>query len=106
MGATKFQATLASYGIEASMEFADSIVQAYRAKNKRIKNYWYKLEEAAVKAVQTGKAQKAGPYVFHTSKDFLHIHMPCVEISRTTSPSYALSLWATGSLPRCGSDHG
>ena len=51
MGATKFQATLAAYGVEVSEAFAMRAVETYRDTFKNIVRHWYSTERDAVNAV-------------------------------------------------------
>lgn len=77
LGGTKFRMMLANYGVDASEEFCNTVIEAYRAKNKKIKSLWYATEKAAVNAVRTGQPHRTGPYVFHRKGDWLHARMPC-----------------------------
>ena len=51
MGASKFQATCASYGQEISLELAEMAVQTYRRVFSKVKSLWYALEDAAKNAI-------------------------------------------------------
>lgn len=77
LGASTFQLILQTHGVEASAAFCESVISAYRNKNKKIKSFWYATEKAAVQAVQTGQPKKVGPYTFHINGDWLHCRMPC-----------------------------
>jgi len=77
MGGSKFQILLETYGVNAEIEFCNAVISAYRKKNKNIVSYWYETEKAAVKAVKTGGAHKAGPFIFHLRDNWLHARMPC-----------------------------
>lgn len=76
LGAVGFQGSLASFGVEAELPFCQAVVDAYRAKNKRIKSFWYKIGNAAIQAVETGKPHKAGPFIFHTKGSWLFLRLP------------------------------
>ena len=76
MGAAKFQASLeGTYGVVVSVDFCQTIVDAYRAKNKMIKAFWYKVERAAVNAVR-GVPSVAGPYQFYVKDKWLRAVLP------------------------------
>lgn len=77
LGARGFQGSLANFGVEADLPFCQSVVDAYRAKNRRIKSFWYKIGNAAISAVESGKPHKAGPFIFHTKGDWLLLRLPC-----------------------------
>lgn len=76
MSGGKFWATLESYGIEATPEFAVEVVAAYRASNKRIKSFWYDVQGAAIKAVKAGGRHRAGPFVFFCEGGWLKCRLP------------------------------
>jgi DNA polymerase len=61
MGATKFQATLAGYGVEVSEAFALRAVETYRDTFKNIVRLWYSTERDAVNAV--GKWRREDGYL-------------------------------------------
>lgn len=52
------------------------IVRLWRAKSPRIVSMWYALEEAAVKAVRTGKPQATHGITFYTRGGFLFCRLP------------------------------
>jgi DNA polymerase len=78
MGAKKFQATLAEkYGIFIELEFAQKIVDTYRAKFWRIKKMWWDQEAAAIAAVRTpGRVLKCGRVQWACFDGFLHCKLP------------------------------
>lgn len=51
-GIGAFQSMAANYGVKVSDSEADEIKYAWRDAHPMIKNYWYALEDAAVKAVE------------------------------------------------------
>ncbi len=58
MGASKFVESCALAGVEVSEEFAQKVVDAYRAKFWRVKQLWTDMNEAAIRAVHSkGRAQ-------------------------------------------------
>ncbi len=52
MGAEKFQATCATFGIVISIELAQMAVNAYREANQQIKDFWWTMERQAMEAVR------------------------------------------------------
>ncbi|ATS92189.1 DNA polymerase [Stenotrophomonas phage DLP4] len=78
MGAKKFRATLAEkYGIFIEEEFAQKIVDAYRAKFWRVKKMWWDQEAAAIAAVRTpGRIVKCGRVQWCCFDGFLHCKLP------------------------------
>ncbi|UTC28003.1 DNA polymerase I [Stenotrophomonas phage A1432] len=78
MGATKFRNTLAEkYGIFIEQEFAQKIVDAYRAKFWRVKKMWWDQEAAAIAAVRTpGRFVKCGRVIWACFDGFLHCKLP------------------------------
>lgn len=76
MGAVKFLATCAMFGIEITEEFAKQVVDAYREKYWRVKQLWADQEAAAIKAVTTGKRVFAGKVVWFTEGRFLYCQLP------------------------------
>ena len=56
--------------------FAQKIVEAYREKFWRVKNMWWEQQEAAIKAVQTKRPQKAGRIRWYVDNGFLFCKLP------------------------------
>jgi DNA polymerase len=54
MGASKFQATCAKFGIEIDEGLASEVVELYRAKHPKIKAMWYEQEQTAIDAMHAG----------------------------------------------------
>jgi DNA polymerase bacteriophage-type len=52
MGANKFVLTCEKQGMIISFEEAEKAIKSYRSIYKRISNFWYEIERAAVKAVK------------------------------------------------------
>lgn len=52
MGHEKFVATAKTYGLTLTLEFAKSVVQAWRGANDKIVSFWYDLERACVAALE------------------------------------------------------
>lgn len=78
MGWRKFQQTcLEKAGIVISDELAQATVDAYRAKNARIKAMWYDTEKAAIRAVQNpGMRFTAAKVTWGMQGDFLYAKPP------------------------------
>lgn len=60
MGASKFLDTCAKFGIVITMELAEQVVAAYRAKYWRVKQLWYDQEAAAIAAVESRSPVQCG----------------------------------------------
>lgn len=75
---TKFeQMVKAQTGIEISPEFSCKAITTYRTKYERIKNHWYGVENAAIKAVETpGAVFRAGPIRFTHRGAYLWMILP------------------------------
>jgi DNA polymerase len=76
MGAPKFQATCAKYGIEISLSLARKVVKAYREKYPEVKAMWKQQEEAAILAVRSGRTVQAGLVEWRKVGRFLHAKLP------------------------------
>lgn len=76
MGAPKLQLALAAQGIDDSLEFCETIVKAYREKNRNIYNYWYATEKAALRAIRAGGVHEAGPFKYFVRDNWLFCRMP------------------------------
>lgn len=76
MGAAKFLATCANFGITITEEFAKKVVDTYREKYWRVKQLWYDQEAAAIKCVKTGKIQQCGYVTWTVDKKFLYCGLP------------------------------
>ena len=78
MGAKKFQATLAEkWGIFIELDFAQRIVDAYRAKFWRVKKMWWDQEAAAIAAVKNpGRTFRCGKVYWRVIDGFLHCKLP------------------------------
>jgi DNA polymerase bacteriophage-type len=87
MGSTKFQMALANFGVEASFEFCDAVVKAYRKKNAKIVAYWYDTQRAATKAIELGGEHKAGPFSYFVKNDWLWCKMPTGRLIGYYKPS-------------------
>lgn len=78
MGAKKFQATLAEkWGIFIELDFAQRIVDAYRAKFWRVKKMWWDQEAAAIAAVKNpNRTFRCGRVYWRVVDGFLHCKLP------------------------------
>jgi DNA polymerase len=77
MGASKFVATAATYGIELEEDFAKDVVDKYREKFYLVKQLWWDQEEAAVRAVhRPGTAVICGRVTWKKIGLFLYATLP------------------------------
>jgi len=76
MGAAKFKATCAMWGIDISEEFAQRVIDVYREQYKIVKQMWYDQERAAMSAVETGKLVTCGKVKWGVIKEFLYCQLP------------------------------
>lgn len=88
MGARKFQKTLAEkWGIYIELEFAQKIVDAYRAKFWRVKKYWNDTERAAIAAVKRpGQTITCGRTKWRLIDGFLHCRLPSGRVLSYADP--------------------
>lgn len=80
MGAKKYKSTLKNqYGIIVSMDLAEKAVAAYRQTHNLVRSFWWKMQDAATKAVSNpGQVYKAGEHIrFWTARvnDILFLFM-------------------------------
>lgn len=77
MGVTKFQMTAwSSYRLKLTIEQSERAVYGYRKANKPVKDLWWEYEQAACKAVDSGRVQHAGKCKFYVEGRFLKIELP------------------------------
>lgn len=77
MGAGKFVATAATYGITIDEDFATDVVDTYRAKFYLVKQMWWEQEEAAIKATQRpGTIITCGRIQWQKRRAFLYAKLP------------------------------
>lgn len=78
MGAARFAATAAGYGIVLSLKEARRLQKAWRAANANIVALWAHLEDACHRAVrEPGTMHKAGPHLkVAATKSALRIYLP------------------------------
>ena len=60
-GCDAFQSMAKNYNVKVKDADADDIKKAWRAAHPKIEAYWYELEAAAIRAVEEGGTQLAGP---------------------------------------------
>lgn len=78
MGAPKFVATAASWGIPITEDFARQVVETYRTKYWRVPRLWRDQEQAAMAAAldRDGRVVKAGKLSWYTIGDYLYCELP------------------------------
>ena len=76
MGAAKFQATCAGFGVAIEDTFAQRVVEAYRAKFWRVRNMWDDQNAAAIKAVHFGAPVRCGKVSWLKEGNFLFCVLP------------------------------
>lgn len=76
MGAPKFVATCASYGIEIDEKLAKNVVDTYRKGYSSVPRFWYAINDAALRCIQTGQQQQCGRIRWGIKDDFLHCQLP------------------------------
>ncbi|MCP4989721.1 MAG: XRE family transcriptional regulator, partial [Colwellia sp.] len=81
MGWKAFQGSCASMGQEVSEQLARKAVNAFRKKNKKIRDLWYAVEKAAVFAVKDPKllsyfTKETEHNLFFMKGDFLYLKLP------------------------------
>jgi DNA polymerase len=77
MGAPKFQATCALYGMDVSDELAARVVATYREKYWRVRDMWQEQQEAAMEAVlHRGRRVRAGRVRWFVAGDYLYCELP------------------------------
>lgn len=61
-GVGAFQSMARVYGVKVPDHEADEIKKAWRDAHPRIVNYWYGLEDAAMRALRTGQPEDVAPF--------------------------------------------
>jgi DNA polymerase len=59
-----------------SLQERQEIVNNWRNANRKIKQFWWDVQEAAITAVDTGEPQTVGPVKYYTRKGFLFCELP------------------------------
>ena len=89
MGAPKFQATCAGYGIQISEPDAKRIVDLYRSTYFNVKNYWTDMERTVLNAYQNpGKPQDLGNvrWIYIKERDAVFCKLPSGRILTYLEP--------------------
>lgn len=77
MGASKFVDSAATYGATITEEFAKDVVDAYRSKFWRVKEMWWAMEKAAIRATDNpGRTVRCGRVSWVVEGDFLYVVLP------------------------------
>lgn len=77
VGGEKFQATAKQYGMDITLELAQTAITAYRQLYWRVPIFWQNIERAAILAVQNpGKRFRLGHIVWQKEGGFLKCHLP------------------------------
>ena len=79
-GIGAFQSMARNYNVKVADAEADDIKKAWRSTHPRIVQYWYALESAAIRSLETGQVERAGPegraVSFRKSGSFLWCRLP------------------------------
>lgn len=76
MGAAKFVATAATYGVIIKEEFSTEVVNAYRSKFWRVKQLWWDQEAAALQAMASRRPVRVGRITWELRGRFLYCTLP------------------------------
>lgn len=63
-------------GVDLTPEMSALSVETFRAKFKDVVQFWWDLDKAARRCIETGKPQKVGYLTFDMSKPFMRIKLP------------------------------
>jgi len=89
MGAFKFQATCAGYGITVSDDEASKIVDLYRSTYFNVKNYWFDMERAMLLAFEKPgqlAACKGIGWIYVKDRDAIFCRLPSGRVLTYISP--------------------
>lgn len=86
IGAVKFQATCANYGMHIDLETAQKAITAYRTLHRPVAQFWKTLENAIISATN-GIPQQLGPLKIAADKQQLVITLPSRRKLRYQKPS-------------------
>lgn len=95
MGPKRFRDRCKDFGVIIPASEATRIIDLYRESVPKIAHYWKRVDLAAIKAVSTGQAIKAGKCVFRIEKDFLKIDLPSGRSLSFYEPRIIQSDWGT-----------
>ena len=76
MGVKKFIETCAKYEVEVTDELANRAVMQYRKVFFRVPQFWYAMEDAAKKAISSGKPHTCGVIMWLMDGEFLRMKLP------------------------------
>lgn len=72
-----FKTMGANYGVDLSDDWIREIVDGWREKHPRIKQFWYDMEEAAIAAVrERGNVHRVGRIAFKVAGSWLFMRLP------------------------------
>ena len=76
-GVGAFQTMAGAYGIEVDDEIANELKVAWREAHPKIQQFWYDVEDAAIRAVvKPGLTVSCGKIAFKTAGSFLFMRLP------------------------------
>jgi DNA polymerase len=75
-------------GIDMTEEMAQLSISTFRETYTDVVNYWYRLQNAAQKCIQTHKPQKVGKLSFDIQAPFLRMTLPCGRAIHYYKPRY------------------
>lgn len=96
MGAPKFMATCAKYGIEVDEDFSKNVVDMYRNKFWEVPQLWYAQQGAAIEATLNGEGAEpvvAGKVSWVVEGDYLYCQLPSTR--RLAYPEPSVRDWKT-----------
>jgi DNA polymerase len=76
MGASKFYSTCINSGCEVSVELAEKTVAAYRKHHGILRNFWYRMEQGALAAIEQKSVIRVNKISFDVKDDFLRMRLP------------------------------
>lgn len=105
MGASKFQATCAGYGVEIHAHLAEKAVKTYRAQHDKVVTFWWDIEKAVRRAIlhpgERFDCRKVSAFCAKVAgKKFLFIELPSGRLLSYPEPQVddrEISFW--GQLP-------
>jgi DNA polymerase len=94
MGPEKFQSTCADAGVNIEIEFAESVVDAYRERCHLVKALWGEINAGAIEAVRRGPGAepvRVGRLAWAVRGRFLHLKLPSGRLLSYCDPSVKLA---------------